>query len=112
MYVNIYYGYAWVCTVGFIFGFYVFLLCSCGGFCLGFFVCLFVWFVFKKQNKTNDCFVHKGLQFPLFIVNCYKSVKWHLRLKEIFHLLNMEQIVTNILVASAVGRKRALEQKM
>lgn len=80
---------------------------------LGGFVCfmcspLFLW----VQFLADGCFVCKSLQFPLLIVKSYKSVKWHLRFREIFHLLRMQQIVTNILVASAIGKKPALEQKM
>lgn len=35
----------------------------------------------------------------------------HHRLREIFHLLNMEQTVTTVLVASVVGRKPAFRPK-
>lgn len=98
MYIPIYYGYARVCTVRVFCGLYMF-----SSSVLVFFLFFFL---------SDDCFVCKSLQFSLLIVNSYKSVNWHLRLREIFRLLNMEQIVTNILAASAVGRKPALEQKL
>lgn len=34
------------------------------------------------------------------------------QIRQIFHFLNMEQIATNIFVASSVGRKPELEEKM
>ena len=97
MYPSIMDMHGWMCTVGVLCGSYVF---SSSALVVFFF--FFNGWLFCVQGPS-DAFAHwKQLQ----------QCKVSSQTKEIIHLLNMEQTVANMLVASVVVRKHALEQKI
>lgn len=93
MYVPIYYGYAWQYSI-FLWVLHVFS------------VFFFIFFC----NRWLLCVQEPSILFAL----CKQLQKCEVesQIRQIFHFLNMEQIATNIFVASSVGRKPELEEKM